>query len=384
MRAHPAARVPLLAAVVALALALLSCSPGPYESASPSAGSTGQPSASLTPAPTASAAPASATPGPSPFPTVSEPSGSPEPSFLVYTVVRGDSLLGIAARHGTTGRSIAYWNRDTYPSLDPDSRDYAPNRIEIGWKLRLIPNVTLDDQGSLPSRRPTPIPIPSGSRPPPPSLPADGSALLLSSGPRGGGAVALTFDLGGELEPTLDVVTWLIDNDVPATIFAEGQTISTTEAGRKAMQLIAAHPDLFTVASYSWDGTAFTDLTDIEIQEQLTLAENAIATVIGKSTKPFFRPPLGAQDGHVRAAAGAIGWTYMVMWDVDTLDAKSPSEGGPTAADIVAKVLSRAQGGSIVQLHVGGYNTLQALPDLVDGLRARGLEPVSLGAMFGF
>ena len=73
----------------------------------------------------------------------------------------------------------------------------------------------------------------------------------------------------------------------------------------------------------------------------------------------------------------------MVMWDVDTLDAKSPTEGGPTAADIVAKVLSRAQGGSIVQLHVGGYNTLEALPGIVDGLRARGLEPVSLAAMFG-
>jgi peptidoglycan/xylan/chitin deacetylase (PgdA/CDA1 family) len=309
---------------------------------------------------------------------------SPSPSFFVYTVVRGDSLLGIARRYSTTGRSIAYWNRDTYPSLDPDSKTYSPNKIEIGWKLRLIPGVTLDDQGALPSRRPSAVPIPSGSRPPPPSLPADGSALLLSNGRRDSSLVALTFDLGGELEPTADIINWLIENDVPATMFAEGQTISTTDPGRKALALVAAHPDLFTVGNYSWDGTVFTDLGDEQILDQLNLAENAIFTATGKSSKPFFRPPLGAQDGHVRAAAGSAGWQYMVMWDVDTLDAKSPTEGGPTAADIVAKVLSRAQGGSIVQLHVGGYNTLEALPGIIDGLRARGLQPVSLAAMFGF
>jgi len=299
-------------------------------------------------------------------------------------VVRGDSLLGIAARYKTSGRSIAYWNRDTYPSLDPDSKDYQPNRIEIGWKLRLIPNVVLDDQGELPSRKPTPVPIPSGSRPPPPTQPPDGSALLLSNGDRKSSDVALTFDLGGEVTPTLDIVNWLIDNDVPATIFVEGQTISTTDVGRKALTLIAAHPDLFTIANYSWDGLAFTDLTDAQIREELSLADQAIVLATGRSTKPFFRPPAGAQDGHVRTTAGAEGYRFMVMWDVDTLDAKPPTEGGPTAADIVAKVLSRAAGGSIVQLHIGGYNTLDALPGVVDGLRQRGLQPVSLNTMFGF
>ena len=299
-------------------------------------------------------------------------------------MVRGDSLLAIARHYGTTGRSIAYWNRETYPTLDPDSRDYAPNRIEIGWKLRLIPNVTLDDQGPLPSGHPTPIPIPTGSRPPPPTLPADGSALLLSNGRRDSHEVALTFNLGGDLAPSVEIVTWLIDNDVPATIFVEGQTVSTTDPGRQVLQRIAAHPDLFTVASLAWDGTALTDLSADQIRDQLTLTEDAILTATGRSTRPFFRPPLGAQDGHVRVAAGGLGWSYMVMWDVDGLDAKPEAEGGPTATDIVAKVLSRAQGGSIVQLHVGGHHTLEALPGIVDGLRARGLEPVSLNAMFGF
>ena len=228
MHASPVARAALLLAV--LSLAVLACgAPGlttsPASSASATASGGVQASGPASaPASAGRSAVGTALPSGS-----SAPSASPGPSFFVYTVARGDSLLSIARRYGTTGRSIAYWNRDTYPSLDPDSKGYQPNRIEIGWKLRMIPNVTLDDQGTLPSRKPTAVPIPSGSRPPPPTTPADGSALLLSNGSRNGHGVALTFDMGGELTPTVDVITWLIDNDIPATMFVEGQTVSISE-----------------------------------------------------------------------------------------------------------------------------------------------------------
>jgi spore germination protein YaaH len=83
----------------------------------------------------------------------------PSPTPLVYTVKPGDSLLSIAKRFKTTGRSIAYWNRATYPSLDPDSSKYDPDRIEVGWKLVLTPGVTIDQAlESPPAGSPTPEP----------------------------------------------------------------------------------------------------------------------------------------------------------------------------------------------------------------------------------
>jgi peptidoglycan/xylan/chitin deacetylase (PgdA/CDA1 family) len=117
--------------------------------------------------------------------------------------------------------------------------------------------------------------------------------------------------------------------------------------------------------------------------DQLTRTEAAIAPLAGQTTRPWFRPPYGAWNANVRTAVGAAGWGYLVMWDVDTIDWKPTSDGGPTTDDIVAKVLSRAQGGSIVLMHLGGYNTLDALPRIVDGLRQKGLTPVTLGEMFG-
>ena len=89
-----------------------------------------------TPGPTPTPTP-TPTPGP-PTPTP-EPTPTPGPTFLLHTVRRGDSLTSLARKYKTTGRSIAYWNRDTYPSLDPESPDYQPNNLKRGWVLRVMP-----------------------------------------------------------------------------------------------------------------------------------------------------------------------------------------------------------------------------------------------------
>jgi peptidoglycan/xylan/chitin deacetylase (PgdA/CDA1 family) len=68
------------------------------------------------------------------------------------------------------------------------------------------------------------------------------------------------------------------------------------------------------------------------------------------------------------------------MWDVDTIDWRPIKNDppGPTADQIVTKVLDRVQGGTIVLMHLGGYETFEALPRIVDGLRAGGFDLVTL------
>ena len=101
------------------------------------------PSGSALPAaPTATPPPT----GPTQRPTIVAPTPTPAPTFRVHVVVRGDSLNTIARRFGTTARSIAFWNRSTYPSLDPESASYRPGLLKIGWTLFLIPNDIVDEQ----------------------------------------------------------------------------------------------------------------------------------------------------------------------------------------------------------------------------------------------
>jgi hypothetical protein len=106
--------------------------------------------------------------GPTPVPSFVPPTPTPGPTFFTYVVARGDTLIRIAKRYKTTDRSIAFWNRATYPSLDPHSNKYQPNRIEIGWMLALIPGHVVDEQ-NLPEDTPVPDSTPDAQPSPSPS-----------------------------------------------------------------------------------------------------------------------------------------------------------------------------------------------------------------------
>ena len=311
--------------------------------------------------------------------TDAEPESDPSPRT---SCAAGDTLNSIATAFRTTARSIAWWNRGTYPSLDPESEAYDPDRLEIGWVLALIPGIVVDENNP-----PTPSPGPRHDRPAqhraptgePTTAPA---ATVIFHGPRAVKDIALTFDMGGRLDPAVDIVHWLIDHNVHATLFPTGKSATQNAVGLVAMQLAATRPDLFDFANHSWDHPDFTTLTAAEMADQLTRTETALAPIVG-STKPWFRAPFGASNAAVRAGVGAAGWPTMVMWDVDMIDWRPEVDDGPTAADMVAKLLANAKGGSIVLMHLGGYNTLEALPGLLSATATLGLQPVTLTEMLG-
>ncbi len=360
----------------ALAILLAGCGLGdlPARSVEASEGPSDVPIVSLAPSP----APSS-TPGPT-----ARPTPTPQPTALVYVVKAGDSLVNLGHRFKTTGRSIAYWNRKAYPSLDPDKSTYNPNHLEIGWRLTIYPGLIDNDGNGAPDATPTAsaAPAAAASIPPAPSPPADGSGLLVTRGASGGNDVALTFDLDTS-GTGLDIVTWLVQHGVHASVFVTGQLAGADPVAGQVLAALGAHPDLFTVGNSSNENVALGSMSAGQVAAALGGAETAIEAAGGLSSKPFFRPPFGTQSPAIRAAAASAGFGYTVLWDVDTNDAVPSAQGGPTAQDIVSRVLSRANGGSIVHLHLGGVHTLEALPGIVDGLNQAGLAPVTLAEMFG-
>jgi len=210
---------------------------------------------------------------------------------------------------------------------------------------------------------------------------------VVRHGSRQSGEVALTFDMGGRVGDALAIVRWLVDHKVHATVFMTGAMAANqnTDAGRKVLAIIDAHPSLFTLGNHSYSHPDFRTLTAAQIASELRRTEAAIAPSCSQNPRPFFRPPFGGYNADSLAAIGASGYRRTVMWDVDTIDwrpiANDPP--GPTADQIVTKVLSRAQGGSIVLMHLGGYETLDALPRIVDGLTAKGFDLVTLDELLG-
>ena len=140
VRAIPSAVVVLL--LVAALPGVAGCVPRPANPATPAATAI-VPSPVPAGGPSASAATGPA--GPTPVPSFARPTPLPAPTFLAYAVRAGDTLTSIAREFRTTPRSIAFWSRGEHPSLDPESAAYQPDRLEVGWILRLIPDSVFDE-----------------------------------------------------------------------------------------------------------------------------------------------------------------------------------------------------------------------------------------------
>ncbi|MGP1673729.1 MAG: LysM peptidoglycan-binding domain-containing protein [Candidatus Limnocylindrales bacterium] len=133
-----------LASVAVLATVTLACVPPSVRRPGATDGSASAGTASATP--TATPTPVAAASGSSSRPSFLRPTPTPQPTFLAYVVKAGDTLTSIAREQRTTPRSIAFWNREAHPSLDPDAPAYAPNRIEVGWVLLLVPDLEADPE----------------------------------------------------------------------------------------------------------------------------------------------------------------------------------------------------------------------------------------------
>ena len=99
----------------------------------------------------------------------------------------------------------------------------------------------------------------------------------------------------------------------------------------------------------------------------------AIATATGATARSL-RPPYGDIDERVRGVVGLP----IVVWDVDTLDWTDPG-----SAAVAERAAGQSSRGSIVLMHDTHSETIAAVPDVVRGLRDRGLTLATVSEQFG-
>jgi peptidoglycan/xylan/chitin deacetylase (PgdA/CDA1 family) len=376
------ARVPVFLVVLFVTAA---CST-PASTSSPSSSPSTPPGGTFTPSPSPSPDP-SQSPSGSPT-TPAPPTDTPE-TGTTYAVVRGDSLAAIARAYGTSTQQLQAWNEERYPSLATN-----PNVIEPGWMLIVSgdPNVTPRPAPTEVPATPQPTAPPSGSGCTAGNRVAAGSAQTFRTIPNAGPGVALTFDMGGRMEPAVDIMNFLVANDVCTTIFATG-VMSQTAQGEQVVAIIEAHPELFEIANHTMyhcdlvrggGGSPTTapcaggPFSADRVRKELTDAEAILSAGTGQDPQPYWRPPYGSISDAVINAAASAGYTKTFMWDIDTIDWKPIGDGGPSAEQIAAKVIGNAVNGSNVLFHLGGYETLDSLRLIIPGLRDRGFKLTSL------
>jgi peptidoglycan/xylan/chitin deacetylase (PgdA/CDA1 family) len=233
---------------------------------------------------------------------------------------------------------------------------------------------------------------PPASTLPPTTVPA--VPTVVANGPRDKPNVALTFDsnLTDAMIRELDtrkvasfanvaVLDELDQLHVPATMFLAGKWM---ERYPDVTRRIVGDP-LFEVGSHSYAHRAFHlpcyglgGLSAFEMAADVAHSE-ALLRQFTPNPTPYFRFPGGCFDEGALRAIAPTGVT-VIQYDVASGDAF-----GRSVQAIVRNVLGHVQNGSIVVMHITDGNTApltaQALPDVVQGLRARGFTLVKISTL---
>ena len=179
-------------------------------------------------------------------------------------------------------------------------------------------------------------------------------------------ALAFNVDWGQEyLGPILDE---LDRHRVRATFFLTGRWV-------RQFPEVARHIAWrgHEIGNHGMDHVHPKELDDQGLRRLILDAEALLEQVTSQRPR-LFAPPYGEVDSRIVAVAAQLGY-YTVMWTVDTLDWQRPP---PDA--IVERVASRLVNGSIILMHPT-EPTVQALPRLLEVLRERRLQAVTVGRL---
>jgi cellulose synthase/poly-beta-1,6-N-acetylglucosamine synthase-like glycosyltransferase/peptidoglycan/xylan/chitin deacetylase (PgdA/CDA1 family) len=199
--------------------------------------------------------------------------------------------------------------------------------------------------------------------------------------------IALSFDDGPDPKWTPKILDILKQKNVPGVFFVIGNM-----ANQRPDILKREYAEGHEIGNHTFTHPKFDDnITRTEIHWQLNLTERLIESTLGAKSI-LFRPPYGIDHQPEYAEEVAqlpypqeLG--YLIVGQRIDPDDWSLQDGKPIPAkEIVDSVLRQANKGNIVLLHDGGGDrgqTLAALPQIIDALREKGYQFVSVSDLIG-
>ena len=203
------------------------------------------------------------------------------------------------------------------------------------------------------------------------------------------GWVALTFDDGPDGRWTPKILDILKEKHATATFFVIGKNMSHFP-GLVAREVREGHE----VGNHTWTHPNIAAVPAAQTAVELSATQRLFETITGRSMR-LFRPPYfgDAEPSTPREVAPLIDAQQQgylsVGLRIDPDDWYNPDASTP--ARVVASSLARLKDktrppGQVILLHDSGGDrsrTVEALPLLIDALRANGYKIVSIGALAG-
>src|SRR5713101_2947993 len=198
--------------------------------------------------------------------------------------------------------------------------------------------------------------------------------------------IAITFDDGPDPRWTPKLLDILKEKKVPATFFVIG-----VDASQWPQLLKREYAEGHEIGNHTYTHPSFDDISKTELHWQLNLTERLIESTIGVKSI-LFRPPYGIdhQPEYAEEVAQlplAQDMGYLIIGQkIDAHDWRQVDGQQIPAQEIVDNVVRQAGAGNIVLFHDGGgerAHTVEALPQVIDILRQKGYQFVSVPDLIG-
>lgn len=182
-------------------------------------------------------------------------------------------------------------------------------------------------------------------------------------------AVSISFDAAWGNEQTPTLLDILKNKGVKATFFLVG--FWAEKYPESVKQIADAGHD---VGNHSDTHPHLPKLEKSKITAQIDDCNKKIEAA-GAPRPTLFRPPYGDYNNNVVEATNELNM-HCIQWDVDSLDWKDP-----TPDDMVKRIKSKIKPGSIILMHNGAKNTPEALPRIIDEIKAEGYQIVPISEL---
>ena len=203
------------------------------------------------------------------------------------------------------------------------------------------------------------------------------SADEVLRGPADRPQVSLVINAGAGYPPAEELLDILASRRVRTTFFLMG---SWAERNPELVRRI--HAQGHEIASHGYRIYDLTKVSDAEVVADLERADAVISGITGQSTRPLWSPSAGNRDARVRGLAARLGYRP-ILWTQDSGDWRPNA----TADAVLERSLAGAANGAIIVLHLDSPQsrtaTAASLGKLIDTLRERGLEPVTVTELLG-
>ena len=181
--------------------------------------------------------------------------------------------------------------------------------------------------------------------------------------------LSISFDAAWGNEDTQQLIDILAKYNVKATFFVVGEWVDKYPESVKAL-----HDAGHEVMNHSNTHAHYPQLSADQVVADLNACNDKIEGVTG--VRPtLVRLPYGDYDDNSVNAVRSIGMEP-IQWDVDSLDWKDLSAG-----EIIQRVTSKVQPGSIVLFHNAALHTPEALPTIIQTLLQEGYTFVPISQL---